>query len=141
VLAGSGHLAFGSGIPKRAYRRIAKDYAVVLPEPGELPEPGMADFIVFPSMVEAPAEAKLGVVLDTSGEQFEVVELVQGAGAQKAGLEKGDILLAVDGIRVKDLDDIRANLATKYVGNTVKVQVRRDEAELELMVELGAPGR
>jgi S1-C subfamily serine protease len=92
-------------------------------------------------MVEAPAEAKLGVVLDTSGEQFEVVELVQGAGAQKAGLEKGDILLAVDGIRVKDLDDIRANLATKYVGNTVKVQVRRDEAELELMVELGAPGR
>ena len=141
VLAGSGHLAYGSGIPKRAYRRIAKDYSIVLPDPGELPEPGMADFIIFPSMVEAPAEAKLGVVLDTSGEQFEVAELVQGGGAQKAGVEKGDIFLAVDGIRVKDLDDIKANLATKYVGNTVKVQVRRDEAELELMVELGAPGR
>jgi len=139
VLAGSGHLAHGSGIPKRAYRRIARDYAIVLTDPGELPEPGMADFIVFPSMLEAPAEAKLGVVLDTSGEQFVIADLVQGGGAQKAGLEKGDILLAVDGVWLKDLDDIRANLATKYVGNTVKVQVRRDEAELELMVELGAP--
>jgi aminopeptidase N len=141
VLAGSGHLAYGSGIPKRAYRRIAKDYAIILPDPGELPEPGMADFIVFPSNLEAPEEAKLGVVLDTSGEQFIVADLVKGGGALKAGLAKGDILLAVDDIKVKDLDDIRANLATKYVGNTVKVQVQRDEAELELMVELGAPGR
>jgi S1-C subfamily serine protease len=47
----------------------------------------------------------------------------------------------VDDIKVKDLDDIRANLATKYVGNIVKVQVQRDETEFELMVELGAPGR
>jgi S1-C subfamily serine protease len=128
VLAGSGHLAYGSGIPKRAYRRIAKDYAIILPDPGELPEPGIADFIVFPSNLEAPEEAKLGVVLDTSGEQFIVADLVKGGGAQKAGLEKGDILLVVDDIKVKDLDDIRANLATKYVGNTVKVQVQRDEA-------------
>ncbi len=141
VLAGSGHLAYGSGIPKRAYRRIAKDFAIILPEPGELPEPGIADFIVFPSELEAPEEAKLGVVLDTSGEQFMVADLVEGGGAQKAGLEKGDILLAVDGFSVKDLDDIRANLATKYVGDTVKVLVQRAEAELELVVELGAPGR
>jgi len=65
VLAGSGHLVFGSGIPRRAHRRIGKDYAIVLPDPGELPEPGMADFIVYPSMLEAPDEAKLGVVLDS----------------------------------------------------------------------------
>jgi len=70
-----------------------------------------------------------------------IADLVQGGGAQKAGLEKGDILLAIDAIWVKDLDDIRANLATKYVGDTVKVQVRRDETELELVVELGAPRR
>jgi len=28
VLAGSGHLAYGSGIPKRAYRRTGKEYAI-----------------------------------------------------------------------------------------------------------------
>ena len=49
--------------------------------------------------------------------------------------------MAVDDIKVKDLDDIRANLAPKYVGDTVKVQVERDEAELEYVVELGASRR
>jgi aminopeptidase N len=141
VLAGNGHLAYGSGIPKRAYRRIAKDYVIILPDPGELPEPSMADFVVFPSEIEVPEEAKLGVVLDTSGEQFTIADLVEGGGAQKAGLEKGDIFLAVGGMRVKNLDDIRAYLATKYVGDTVKVQVRRNEEELEFEVKLGASGR
>jgi S1-C subfamily serine protease len=141
VLAGSGHLAYGSGIPKRAYRRIAKDYTIVLPDPGELPDPGMADFIVFPNKLDAPEEAKLGVILDTSNEQFVVADLVEGGGAQKAGLEKGDILLAVGDTKVKDLDDLKANLATKYVGDTVKVRVRRDQAELEFMVKLGAPAQ
>lgn len=140
VLTGNGHLAYGSGIPKRVYRNIAKDYAIILPDPGKLSEPSMADFIVFPSKIEAPAEAKLGVILDTSGEKFKVADLVQGGGAKKAGVEKGDIFLAMDAIRVKDLDDIRASLATKYVGDTVKVQVRRDQTELELTVVLGAHG-
>ena len=98
----------------------------------------MANFIVFPNKVDAPPEAKLGVILDTSNEQFVVADLVEGGGAQKAGLEKGDILLAVDGVKVKNLDDIKANLATKYVGDTVQVRVRRDEAELEFVVKLGA---
>ncbi|MCG6981232.1 MAG: ChaN family lipoprotein [Deltaproteobacteria bacterium] len=138
VLAGSGHLAYGSGIPKRAYRRIAKDYTIVLPDPGELPNPGMADFIVFPNKLEAPEEAKLGVVLDTSGERFEVVDLVMGGGAQKAGVKKGDILVAVNHIKVNDLDDIRTCLATKYVGDTVEIQVLRDEEVLEFEVELGS---
>ena len=141
VLAGSGHLAYGSGIPKRAYRRIAKPYTIILPDSGALPEPAMADFIVFPNKIDAPPEAKLGVILDTSNEQFAVADLVEGGGAQKAGLEKGDILLAVGGVKVKDMEDIQATLAPKYVGDTVKVRVRRDKAELEFMVKLGAPSQ
>jgi aminopeptidase N len=141
VLAGNGHLVFGSGIPKRAHRRLAKDYAIVLPDPGELLEPGVADYIVFPSELAVPEDAKLGVILDTSRDQLEIEGLVEDGGAQKAGLEKKDIILAVDGRQVEDIDDLKANLATKYVGDTVKVQVRRDEALLEFMVELGAPVR
>ncbi|MEJ2430830.1 MAG: ChaN family lipoprotein [Deltaproteobacteria bacterium] len=141
VLAGSGHLAYGSGIPKRAYRRTAKAYTIILPDSGGSPEPGMANFIVFPNKVDAPPEAKLGVILDTSNEQFVVADLVEGGGAQKAGLEKGDILLSVGGVKVKNLADIKANLAPKYVGDTVNVRVRRDEAELEFMVKLGAPSQ
>ena len=30
VIAGEGHLAYGSGIPKRAFRRNGYEYAVIL---------------------------------------------------------------------------------------------------------------
>jgi len=139
VLAGNGHLAFGSGIPKRAYRRTGKDYAIVLPDPGEPLEPGLADFVLFPNMVEAPPDAKLGVVLDRSKGQFEVNSFVRGSGAEEAGMEKGDILLAIDGQEMESFDDIMTYLATKNVGDWVQVKVKRGKKKMELKVKLGAP--
>ena len=139
VLAGNGHLAFGSGIPKRAYRRTGKDYAIVLPDPGEPLEPGLADFVLFPNMVEAPPDAKLGVVLDSSKRQLEVNSFVRGSGAEEAGMEKGDIILAVDGQEIESFDDIRTYLATKNVGNSVQVKIKRGKKKMELKVKLGAP--
>jgi uncharacterized iron-regulated protein len=139
VLAGSGHLAYGSGIPARTYRRNTKTYAIVLPNLQERLEPGMADFIVFPSEVEVPQEAKIGIILDTSEGQLKIVRLVRGGGAQTAGLKKGDIVLAVDEREMKNIDHLQAYLATKYVGDTVEVRVRREKEKLELMVQLGPP--
>jgi len=141
VLAGSGHLAYGAGIPKRVYRRIGKDYAIILPDPGEPLEPGLADFIVFPSEVEAPEDAKLGIILDSSDGLLTVAGFSRGSGAEQAGMEKGDIVLAVDGQKVEDFDDLRVFLATRHVGDLVRVTVRRDKATVELNVELGAPSR
>ncbi|MGD8688260.1 MAG: PDZ domain-containing protein, partial [Syntrophobacterales bacterium] len=64
-----------------------------------------------------------------------------GSGAEKAGIKKGDIVLAVDGQKVADFDDLRIILATRQVGDVVRVKVRRDKAAVELEVELGAPRR
>jgi predicted metalloprotease with PDZ domain len=141
VLAGSGHLAYGVGIPKRVYRRIGKDYAIVLPDPGEPLELGLADFIIFPSEVQAPEDAKLGIMLDSSDGLLMVAGFTRGSGAEKAGMEKGDIVLAVDGQKVEDVDDLRIFLATRHVGDVVLVTVRRDKATVELDVELGAPSQ
>ena len=141
VLAGSGHLAFGVGIPKRVHRRIGKDYAIILPDPGEPLELGLADFIIFPSEVQAPEDAKLGIMLDSSDGLLTVAGFTRGSGAEKAGMEKGDIVLAVDGQKVKDFDDLRVFLATRHVGDVVRLKVRRDKATVELDVELGAPSR
>jgi uncharacterized iron-regulated protein len=141
VLAGSGHLAYGAGIPKRVYRRIGKDYAIILPDPGEPLEVGLADFVIFPSEVQAPEDAKLGIMLDSSDGLLTVAGFSRGSGAEKAGMEKGDIVLAVDGQKVEDFDDLRVFLATRHVGDVVRVEVRRDKATVELDVELGAPSR
>ncbi len=141
VLAGSGHLAYGAGIPKRVYRRIGKDYAIILPDPGEPLELGLADFIIFPSEVQAPEDAKLGIMLDSSDGLLTVAGFSLGSGAEKAGMQKGDIVVAVDGRKVEDFDDLRVFLATRHVGDVVRLKVRRDKATVELDVELGAPSR
>lgn len=54
MLAGTGHLAYGSGIPRRAFRRNGRDYAIILPNPQGLVEPKLADFVVFTESVKAP---------------------------------------------------------------------------------------
>ena len=134
VLAGNGHLAFGSGIPKRAYRRTGKEYAIVLPDPGEPLEPELADFILFPNMVEAPQEAKLGVIIDSSESKLKISDFVRGNGAQEAGMKKGDIILAVDGYKVENINDLKAYLAAKNVGDWVPVKIRRGKKKMELRV-------
>jgi uncharacterized iron-regulated protein len=50
VIAGQGHLRYGSGIPKRTFRRNRLDYAIVLID--EKIEKDIADYIVFSK--EAP---------------------------------------------------------------------------------------
>ena len=136
VLAGNGHLAYGSGIPKRAYRRTGKDYAIVLPNPGEPLEPRLADYVLFPSEIEAPEAAKLGVELTAVKEKLEVAGLTSGSGAHEAGIEEGDVILAVDGQEVEGIDDLKALLAVRKTGDKVRVKVRRDEATMEFEVEL-----
>jgi uncharacterized iron-regulated protein len=136
VLAGSGHLVFGSGIPKRVYRRIGKDYAIILPDPEEPLEAGLADFIVFPSPAAAPESPQLGVLLDSSSGQFTVTGFSRESGAQEAGMQAGDVILAVDDQKVKDINDLRGYLATRQVGDTVIVKVQRGEAIVRIQVEL-----
>lgn len=54
MLAGIGHLAYGSGIPRRAFRRNGRDYAIILPNPEGLLETDLADFVVFTASAKAP---------------------------------------------------------------------------------------
>jgi uncharacterized iron-regulated protein len=50
VLAGNGHLEYGSGIPKRTYRRNGLDYAIILTD--KEVEKDIADYVIFPKPVE-----------------------------------------------------------------------------------------
>jgi uncharacterized iron-regulated protein len=54
VLAGNGHVAYGSGIPQRLARRLPVDHAIILQcdEPG--PDPRIADYVVLSEPVALP---------------------------------------------------------------------------------------
>jgi S1-C subfamily serine protease len=50
----------------------------------------------------------------------------------------GDVITAVDNIRIQDAQDIEARLALKTVGDFVEFTILRDDSTLDFEVQLGA---
>jgi Do/DeqQ family serine protease len=55
-----------------------------------------------------------------------VQEVVVGSAAEKAGIEVGDVIVAVDGQQIKSASDLRNNVGLKRSGDSVRVEVIRD---------------
>lgn len=141
VLAGSGHLEYGDGIPSRLKRRLEARQAVVLNGlRGEL-EPGLADYLLLPERRELPPSGLLGIMLET-GTNGPVVEgFSPGSPARKAGMSKRDRILRINGEKISDYTDIRLALLGYAPGEKVKVDVERKRlffgrSELSFEVEL-----
>lgn len=67
----------------------------------------------------------------------EVVAIGEGSCAQKAGMQVGDIITAVDGTAVDSQSALSALLASEYkAGDTIQVTVVRQQEELTLTVTL-----
>jgi len=59
--------------------------------------------------------------------------------AQKAGLKRGDVVLAIDGREVSDAESLRFRIATMPVGSTARLTVWRDGRQQAVPVTLIAP--
>ena len=137
VLSGGGHITYGSGIPKRTYRRNSLDFAIVLNE-GSM-EKGVADYILFPEPVFTVTPPKLMVMLREEMYGLTITGFPPHSISDKAGLRKGDRIVALDGEKVKEMQDIQIALFYKKKGDTVKVTVVRKRflsGERELDVEV-----
>jgi uncharacterized iron-regulated protein len=145
ILAGSGHVAFGSGIPSRLERRTHTSYAIVL-NSGETLEPQIADYILLSNKQELPPAGILAASLEEDGGQCRIRSLDPTGAAEKAGLKRGDALVEVDGQPVKAIGDVRLALWDKKPGQRIVVRVRRGRrpgtnAERRFEVELAAPSK
>jgi len=127
VLAGQGHLRYGSGIPKRTFRRNGQEYAIVLID--EEVEQGIADYVVFPKTVEGVTTPKLMVFLKVEENRVKVSGFPEKSVSEKAGIKSGDVILFIDDTEVKSVDDIRIHLLSKKTGDIVKVRILRKEAD------------
>jgi len=137
VLAGSGHIAWGSGIPHRVARRIGGDYAILLPADGEM-KPGMADYLVVTEEKKLSPRPLMGIMIDTSGDGILVTGVTRASGAEKAGLRKGDRIIAIDGTPVATYAQLRMSLVDKRPGDRVRVRFQRDSKTGERELVLGA---
>ncbi len=76
----------------------------------------------------------------TSGTQLgaKVEDVTQGSAAAQAGLQKGDLITAIDGTPVVGSESLVAQVRSYEVGKEVTLKVLRGSETLELKVTLGA---
>jgi len=67
-----------------------------------------------------------------------VEEVIVGSGAEKAGIEKGDIITEIDGTKIDESEDTSlVNLINKKkIGDTIEVKIWRDNKEMTKGVRL-----
>jgi len=76
-----------------------------------------------------PAAMPAGLQADTPSGAM-VAGVVQGSAAAKAGLRRGDIIVAVDGRPVVSAAQLRARIGLVRVGETIEVELLRDGRRL-----------
>jgi uncharacterized iron-regulated protein len=138
VLAGQGHLAYGSGIPKRTFRRNGEEYAIVAID--ETVDKGIADYVVFPKSVDGITTPKLMVYLMAEKGILKIAGFLEDSVSEEAGLKINDRILFIDDVEIESIEDIKIHLFYKKKGDFVKVKVLRKEEgreeEMEFDVEL-----
>lgn len=151
VVAGGNHVRYGFGIPRRVFRRLPSSYVIigsqeiVIPESKQdrlmnvkkpdFPMPPY-DFVLFTEYEDlGKEEVKLGVMLDDSEAGVLVGGVIPESVAADAGLEKGDILLAIDAIPLTESFDLVYEIKQKKPGDRSTLQLRRGDANMSVDVE------
>ena len=62
----------------------------------------------------------------------EVVDVIQGSAAERAGLRRGDLILSIDGQPVQSAGDLQRLLTAERIGNELAVEFARDGAVASL---------
>jgi serine protease Do len=98
--------------------------------------------IVSAKIREIPASggAALGVILNPKSGAPQIDDVNEKSGAKDAGLLKGDVILSIEGKKVKKSVDIAQVLKDRKAGSSVKVTYRRNEVEATVDVRLAARG-
>jgi putative serine protease PepD len=66
-----------------------------------------------------------------------IVTVRDGAPADKAGVQEGDVVVSADGEEVQNGDDLRSAVNAKNPGDELELEVRRDGNTRTITVELG----
>lgn len=69
--------------------------------------------------------------------RMEVVVITKGRGAEKAGIQIGDIIVAIGGLPIKKRIDLLDAVRNRSVGENVPLTIIRNGTQMDLGVELG----
>jgi uncharacterized iron-regulated protein len=141
VLAGSGHLSYGSGIPNRVARRLTAPYMIVIPAGAVPTEPEIADVLLFTGDEKLADAGVMGVLLTDTEEGVAIQEVIPDSAAQAAGMEKDDLISSIGGVAVRSTADVKIEMLGRKPGDRIQITVQRrkllllqKQQELELVL-------
>jgi uncharacterized iron-regulated protein len=151
VLAGSHHIRYGFGIPRRVFRRLPVSYALIGSEEVEFPEHRLGqrmrvqmpafpmppyDYVVFTAYEDLPGDrVKLGVRMEEQDGRVVVLAGVPGSAAERSGVLAGDTLLSLDGEPISENFDLVYAVGQKVRGDRGVLAVERGGEVLQLEVD------
>ncbi len=146
ILAGSQHTRKDSGIPPRMASRLKVNQASVLnlsteDTPADISQ--TTDFFFLAPPVTLEPVGKMGLVLaelkDGEKKGLKISEFSPMGKAGQAGVQKDDILIAINNTAISSMEDVRLTLLDNPVGEHVKLRILRqneqqqtEEKEVEL---------
>lgn len=80
---------------------------------------------------------KVGWVLESEDDAIVVKRITSDGPAEKAGIQKGDRVLAVDGIQIRSIYQAWGPTMCKQAGDTLTYRIQRGERALDAVVVLG----
>ena len=136
VLAGNGHIRYGHGIPQRFFRRSGVPHVIIVQD--ESLQKGIADHVLLTTSIKGPSAPKIGVMVEEKEGALSIAGISKNGPAEKAGLEKGDVIQAFDGHPIAALADLRLALYYCRKDQTTTLQVLRGDQVLEKKITLFA---
>ena len=147
VLVGSGHVAYGVGIERQAVAqgfdgRIASVIPVNVEDLGGQPvravQASYADFIWGLPAQSAAVYPSLGLSTKAGkdSKDLRVILVSEKTPAAAAGVQTGDVVLALDGVPVPDKETLNRLVAGKRWGDEAVLTVRREGEKKEIVMPL-----
>lgn len=126
ILAGSGHIIYGSGIPDRLKRRVeVSSSSVINLDQAAALEAELGDYVIMSAKQELPPSGKLGAILDAKVSPPTILGFAPDSGARAGGLKEGDAITAIGETTINTYADIRIAMLDMTVDQVIQVEVSR----------------
>lgn len=140
VLIGKGHIVDRVGVPMLTFKRIKQPFKTVVPMPINYPEslsdPNLGNYVWITEPREVPHRPRLGIMLRPapSGMGLEILGIAPGSPAEKAGIQKGDILFMIDETPLRSIEDLHQALEGQSQDHELKILRGKKEISVPVTI-------
>ena len=125
ILAGNGHIAWGSAIPQRLTRRLSVETATIINTWNGSVGPGLADYLLLPEKQTLPPAGRIGAFLEETDEAVVVETCFEDSPCADAGIKRGDRITSIDDAAINNLTELRLAMWHRQPGDTIRVGILR----------------